>query len=293
MLHAEKTRAALRRRVFRRGGALFLATLGIWLLGLNRGAAGEALDALEASPAFLSAVLCTELGRRGTGETLSLWDRLVLSQSPYLPKALPGTAETPAPAPSSAPLPDAQPARDHDDLTAPPASTAAPENIVPRTLIPTGTSGYTVAGGLYLYNRTSLSVDLAALAAAPLEITLPAQGPEILIMHTHATEAYTPDGTDTYTASGDCRTLDEKQNMIRVGDEMEKVFTEMGLRVVHDPLGGRGGGISHKVPLHPHRPGRPPGRPHRGGRHDLQGRHRRGRGADGPGHAGAGQQRGG
>ena len=88
--------------------------------------------------------------------------------------------------------------------------------------------------GLYLYNRTDLSVDLATLAAAPVELSLDAQGPQILIVHTHATEAYTQDGTDIYTPSDNARTLDEHYNMLRVGDEMERVFTEMGLGVIHD-----------------------------------------------------------
>ena len=91
-----------------------------------------------------------------------------------------------------------------------------------------------MAGGLYLYNRTGESVDLAAAAEAAVNITLPEEGPQILIVHTHATEAYTPDGTDVYTASDQARTLEEEDNMLRVGDEMERVFTEMGLSVVHD-----------------------------------------------------------
>ena len=77
-------------------------------------------------------------------------------------------------------------------------------------------------------------MDLAALAAAPVEIALPDQGPQILIIHTHATEAYAQDGADIYTPSDNARTLDEHYNMLRVGDEMERVFTEMGLQVVHD-----------------------------------------------------------
>ena len=104
-----------------------------------------------------------------------------------------------------------------------------------RTLVPTSTDGYAYADGLYLYNRTNLSVDLAAAASAPIKAQLPQQGPQILIIHTHATEAYTPDGSDVYTPSDqNSRTLDENYNMIRVGNEMERVFTEMGLSVLHD-----------------------------------------------------------
>ena len=86
-----------------------------------------------------------------------------------------------------------------------------------------------------MYNRTNLSVDLAAIASAPVEITLPEEGPQVLIMHTHGTEAYTPDGEDIYTPSdGNTRTLEEAYNVVRIGDEIERIFTEMGLSVVHD-----------------------------------------------------------
>ena len=73
-------------------------------------------------------------------------------------------------------------------------------------------------GGLYLYNRTGEQVDLAGGAAAPLAIALPAEGPQILIFHSHATEAYTPDGADLYTpADGEARTLEEEYNVLRWG----------------------------------------------------------------------------
>ena len=69
----------------------------------------------------------------------------------------------------------------------------------------------------------------------PVNIALPAEGPQILIVHTHGSEAYTPDGTDIYEPSdNNTRTLDENYNVVRVGDEMERVFTELGLTVVHD-----------------------------------------------------------
>ena len=80
-------------------------------------------------------------------------------------------------------------------------------------------------------------MDLSGVAAAPVGFTLaPAEeGPQILIYHSHATEAYTPDGTDIYTPSdNNTRTLEEGYNMLRVGDELERVFTEMGLSVLHD-----------------------------------------------------------
>ena len=233
-------------RLFRRSAALFMATIAVWalLLCVGAGAAADAVRGLGESGEFVTAALAAELGQIAPRETesdgLTRWEELALSQSPLLR----GNRETvarflagggTAAADTTPDLPAGQPAQDHDDVTEPPETTAAPEDIVERTLIPTSPQGYVYADGLYLYNRTGLEVDLAAAAAAPVDITLPAEGPQILIMHTHGSEAYTPDGTDVYEPSdANSRTLDEDYNVVRVGDEMERVFTEMGLSVVHD-----------------------------------------------------------
>lgn len=226
------------KRLLRRCGALFLATLAVWLLLLCGGGAG-ALGKLGESGSFVSAALAAELGdagRQGPLARLGGWDRLAAGQSLLLRSNQEAVerywGEGAGPEPE---LPAGQPAQDHDDLVEEPRTTTAPSDIVARTLIPTSPAGYDVAGGLYLYNRTGEQVDLAAAAAAPLTLSLPAEGPQILIVHSHATEAYTPDGADLYTpAGGVARTLEEEDNVLRVGDEMERVFTELGLSVVHD-----------------------------------------------------------
>lgn len=219
-------------RLFRRGAAVCLATLALWalFLGVGAGAASGELRRLGSSEAFVTAVLRVELG--DVGDKLSFWQRIAVEQSPLL-RANPGRGG----AAGETPLPGAQPAPDHDDETQElPEETAAPGDIVERTLVPTTEEGYVTGGGLYLYNRTELDVDLARAVKAEADVSLSpaAEGPQILIVHTHATEAYTPGGGDTYVPSDNSRTLDEGQNMLRVGDEMERVFTEMGLNVLHD-----------------------------------------------------------
>ena len=225
-------------RLLRRSVALCLATLALWLLllGVGAGAAQAGLKGLGRDGDFVTAALRVELGSAGQ-EGLPFWQRLAVEQSPLLRANPPGEGAAPAPAESEA-LPNAQPAPDHDDMTeeSPPP---APESgdIVERTLIPTTTQGYVTGAGLYLYNRTDLEVDLAGAAERALSFSLaPASaGPQILIIPSHATEAYTPQGEDLYVPSdNNTRTLDEGYNMVRVGEEMARVFTEMGLSVVHD-----------------------------------------------------------
>ena len=223
-------------RLLRRGVALFLTTVTVWVLSLtaDMGAAAETFRTLAESPAFVSAALRAELGSlpEEEGESLTFWERLALGQSPTLSAGVGrGAADAPeAPSPSpSAGEPD-----DPEDPEELPAVTAAPEDIVGRTLLPVSGDGYDSAQGVYIENRPGLELDVAAMAQAELALDLPEEGPQVLIVHTHGSEAYTPDGTDTYVATGECRTADKTKSVVRVGEEVAKVLTEMGLTVVHD-----------------------------------------------------------
>ena len=221
-------------RLLRRGVALFLTTVTVWVLSLtaDMGAAAETFRTLAESPAFVSAALRAELGNLPEEESgLTGWQKLVLGQSPTLAAGL-GTGDG-----TEEGQPSVQPTGEPDDPEDPeelPEVTAAPEDIVGRTLLPTSGEGYDGAQGVYIENRPGLDLDVAALAQAQLTLDLPEEGPQVLIVHTHGSEAYTPDGADTYVATGECRTTDTEKSVVRVGDEIAKVLTEMGLTVVHD-----------------------------------------------------------
>ena len=80
----------------------------------------------------------------------------------------------------------------------------------------------------------SFSPDLPGLLAAGPDLSLPADGPQVLILHTHTSEAYTPDGQDHYIASGTARTEDLNYNIVRVGDRLAETLQAQGLTVLHD-----------------------------------------------------------
>ena len=65
-------------------------------------------------------------------------------------------------------------------------------------------------------------------------LRLPAEGPQILILHTHGSEAYTQAGLDRYEANDSYRTADTRCNIVRVGDELTALLEKAGLRVLHD-----------------------------------------------------------
>lgn len=92
----------------------------------------------------------------------------------------------------------------------------------------------TIAGGLKLKNETGYTVDATQLLLDGPQLRLPAEGPQILIIHTHGSEAYTPAGLDRYEANDANRTGDTHYNVIRVGDELAALLEAQGLRVLHD-----------------------------------------------------------
>ena len=84
-------------------------------------------------------------------------------------------------------------------VVSPPAPTISPEtdldftdNGIPaRTLVPTDPSGYTVCGRVYISNTTNYTLDTERLTE-PFDARLTDEAPQILIVHTHGSEAYTP-----------------------------------------------------------------------------------------------------
>jgi len=189
------------------------------------------------NPSFVAAILQFELG--GRPEKQGEWLRAITTESavaaalsprePVAETLLPNTTPD-APAPFFSNQGFAPPSF---DLAIPstPTPTPLPEGIMEITFDPTGSSGYDEAQGVYVKNETSLKIDVAAL----LEQQSPVSGnPQILIIHTHGSEAFRPDEAYPYIPTDVERTEDIQFNVVRLGDEMRKVFEAQGFRVVHD-----------------------------------------------------------
>ena len=91
----------------------------------------------------------------------------------------------------------------------------------------------TISGGLMIKNETSYQVDIPAVLEAGLETQLSADSPQILIIHTHSSEAYMQAGLDRYEASDTRRTEDTNYNIVRIGDELAEIYEQAGLAVIH------------------------------------------------------------
>ncbi|MDR2671487.1 MAG: stage II sporulation protein P [Oscillospiraceae bacterium] len=259
------TRAAGRRTGFslsplRRILRILTAALLLRLFFVSR--AGAALDALLTRagqvPAFAAAALGFETGRFSAAPpdllTLLAEPSALLSVRALSYRAAPAgdddvpavLPETPAPAaPTAAPTPGRHAAPKTTDMPKPtPADPAAPEtpagpapetaHIREITLRPAGTEGYDTAQGVYVKNESGLSVDMEALLAQTPSLPLARGKPQVLIVHTHGSEAYCPDPQNLYTPSDVERTEDRRYNVVRVGDEITDALTARGLSVLHD-----------------------------------------------------------
>lgn len=110
----------------------------------------------------------------------------------------------------------------------------ADNGVQARTLSPSSRDGYIVTGDVYINNRSDKSFDENIFDGSFAAALSREEGPKVLIVHTHGSEAYTmPEGQE-YVSSGDCRTTDCDFNVVRVGDELARILEDAGIEVLHD-----------------------------------------------------------
>ena len=225
--------------ILRRLEAGLLAAGTLWIAVVTAGSDTAASAASALARAMPERLLRWELGDLWQRDSLSPAAALAIGESPLLAAARgevavlqalerqetaeeDGETEAPVTVPVEETPVDAVPV-------------ATEDNGVPaKTLIPTDPSGYTVCGRVYISNSTEHTLSIPDIQA-PFAAALGKEGPQVLILHTHGSEAYTPvPGTEGIVWSGDYRTTDYRYNVVRVGDEMAEVLGEAGLSVLHD-----------------------------------------------------------
>lgn len=121
-----------------------------------------------------------------------------------------------------------------DEPSGPPAMSA--ETVFPTMYytMPSHGASFTAedADLVDIRNSAGADFDAAALITAPLQFDRTADGPLILIVHTHATEAYTAADGDDYF--GNYRTTDVNYNVVRVGQALADRLNANGVPTVHD-----------------------------------------------------------
>lgn len=220
--------------MLRRGLALVLAlaALGIVAAGGGADSAAALRQSLSRRPNLSRGLLRWELGDILGLDGLSAPTVLALGQSPVL-LAGRGLAvqqpEEPDPEPAVPQEPD--PAEDPAEDPAP--QPGADNGVPAQTVDPRSTDGYCIINGVFIKNKSSRTLDPAILGDRQF-VAFPQQGPQVLIVHSHASEAYSMPPGQEYVPSGTFRTADCSCNMVRVGDELAATLSAYGISVVHD-----------------------------------------------------------
>ncbi|HWQ50514.1 MAG TPA: stage II sporulation protein P [Terriglobales bacterium] len=114
-----------------------------------------------------------------------------------------------------------------------------PEGELPVTAVTlTGSaSTHEGTGGIYVLNQTDYEPDYAALLSDGVSLSEVTEGPQVLILHTHGTEAYSPEGTVSYdpeSGEASVRSENPDEDVVAVGRVMAEALEKRGIEVVHD-----------------------------------------------------------
>lgn len=236
----------------RRITALLAAGLILYIVAATASSTNltAAWEALGEQSSFALTLLQSQLGNFWSSGALPAQTALAIGQSPLLLSGqeavldLRRTEEEDDSAASGTPEPDVPISEPPPEPTAPvpeePAQAETPlifadNGVQARTLTPTSPDGYIVTGDVYISNRSDKTFDADIFDGTYAAALSEEEGPKVLIVHTHGSEAYTMPPGQEYEPSGDCRTLDASCNVVRVGDELAKTLEESGISVLHDP----------------------------------------------------------
>ena len=166
-------------------------------------------------------------------------------------KPRPATPQPSAVAPAAVPEPSAASESQSDTAqpSATPASSATPlPSAAPDIENPgriraeqygqgSGT-GYITLGAGSIHNLTQNSdADLRAAVTTPslpFDVEINSSEPQVLILHTHATETYQTWPDLVYDPAFTARTLNTELNMCAVGEKMTQVLNAAGINTLHD-----------------------------------------------------------
>ena len=95
--------------------------------------------------------------------------------------------------------------------------------------------GNLVYGGVRIKSKSASEFDIAALLAQPVELAVQQTSePQVLIYHTHTSEAYMDDYTGYYDDSFAVRTTDASHSVVTVGDAITRKLNAAGIVTIHD-----------------------------------------------------------
>ncbi len=87
--------------------------------------------------------------------------------------------------------------------------------------------------GVFVKNETNYELDIRSYLESELPESVRKAPQHIIIIHTHSSEAFYPDGEDIYEPTDVQRTEDTNYNVVRLGDALADKLTERGFKVTH------------------------------------------------------------
>ncbi len=123
---------------------------------------------------------------------------------------------------------------DPTDQTMPDLVIDSDNGVPAKTIHPTNPAGYLVWKDVYIKNTTNYAPNLEKLMSSRPAARFTDDMPQVLILHTHGTEAYTMPKGQASEAVTNARSHDTNYNVVRIGDEIANVFEEAGISVLHD-----------------------------------------------------------
>ena len=211
-----------------------LAAAVLWLVSVCAGSddLSAAAEAVHQSGLARRLVQWELGGLFRAADSLSLPAALALEQSPQLARAR-YEIET---AGREEPVESPQVLDAEDDPSPAPAAEEKPADTggdMARTLAVTTEDGYVRVGDVFIKNTSRQTVEDIAFDGT-FAAKLGADAPQVLILHTHGSEAYTmPEGQE-YVSTGTFRTADGSVSVIRVGDEIAAALSQHSISVLHD-----------------------------------------------------------
>lgn len=231
------------KNTMQRLGTLLLA-MGVGAAAMGAGRAAGMPD-LAGSLAVAGSLLASPAAALGAAGQMLRRDVIAAAQTELEDQESPAVYQTPAPGellPAATPQPTA-PAQ-----SAAPAPTAAPApsyGPVPEGMGRIAAAHYQQGSGAAyipcaagtIKNNTKLSAgEVAAAAAAGLPFSIEVGGsePQVLIMHTHATESYELEDLGWFDPAYTARRTDTQLNMVAVGEEIARQLNAAGIVTLQD-----------------------------------------------------------
>ena len=171
-----------------------------------------------------------ELGQ-ATLDRLPLAALVTLRQSPQLLSAgddlrSSGADEVPQPSPA----PDSRTdGGEPSPAPAPGGETSSP----PLSVVVTDENGYTRVGDVFIKNASRQTLEGVSFDGT-FAAALGDDAPQVLILHSHGSECYTPAPGADILYSGNHRSTDSRYNVVAAGDVMAEELEKAGIPVLHD-----------------------------------------------------------